>query len=182
MKHYRITIPLPPQGKGRGRAFRVGNSIRVMTPEKTRCYEGAIAHFAYEKHGQLMLEGALSVRIFAVFQRPKALCKVYKRTGQPKHPTSFLWAHKTRIDADNIAKAVLDALNGVLFVVDRQVSRLEVHKVIADMEKIDGEWKAPPPRVEVQIGEYLPPFVSSYDPPRWVSTAPENVKVVHRDA
>ena len=44
----------------------------------------------------------------------------------------------TRTDVDNLAKFVLDALNGVLYVDDKQVASLTVTKVYDDEEPYTG--------------------------------------------
>jgi len=62
----------------------------------------------------------VNVVIDLVFARPKShLLKSGVRSDAPKLP---------RCDLDNCAKAVLDALNGVAWVDDSQVSRLVVEK------------------------------------------------------
>lgn len=170
MKHYRITIPLPPQGKGRGRAVRIGAGVRVITPAKTRNYEATVADLARAAVGDLLLEGPLGVKIWAVFPRSQELCKVYKKTGRPKHPTAWLWAHRVRIDVDNIAKTILDSLNGVAWVDDRQVADLEIHKVLTELVQTPDGWRQAAPRVEIQIVEYPP--VAHYWPPAWITAAP----------
>lgn len=65
----------------------------------------------------------LSVRLTFVFARPQRL--VWRTRPMPR-----LWAECTA-DLDNLAKAVLDALTGFLFVDDRQVCSLQVLKVYA---------------------------------------------------
>lgn len=69
------------------------------------------------------LTGAVSVKICAIFPLPKA--------EHRKHsPREAQW-HTKRGDADNVAKACLDAANEILFDDDCQVARLVVEKIIA---------------------------------------------------
>ena len=68
------------------------------------------------------LDGPVRVSIIAMFPRPKSM--VRKRTKMP----SYL--HVAKPDGDNIAKAVLDALNGVAWSDDSQVSYLRIRKVV----------------------------------------------------
>lgn len=74
--------------------------------------------------GAPVIEDAVRVEIVAVFPRPKVLTK--KTTTNPRQP------HTMRPDADNIAKAVLDAMRGALWNDDDQVAQLEVAKWIGE--------------------------------------------------
>jgi len=67
------------------------------------------------------LEGPVAVHVRAVFPRLKRDQALEGRA----------WHTHTKGDADNIAKAVLDAANSHAFVDDRQVARLVVEKLIA---------------------------------------------------
>jgi len=68
--------------------------------------------------------GIVSVTIEAVFARPK-----YHKT---KRGVKASAPEIPRQDVDNVAKAVLDALNGVAWVDDTQVERLLVVKSWSD--------------------------------------------------
>ena len=166
MKKYRISIPLPPHAKGRGRAVRFGNKTRVITPSETRNYEAIVADLASGAVGSLLLAGPLSVKIWAVFPRTKEQSRILKKTGRPKHSPDFLWATKSRQDVDNISKTILDALNGVAWLDDRQVVDLEIHKVIAEMVETADGWKSGAGRVEIQIAEYSNE-IGFFEPPLW---------------
>lgn len=67
-----------------------------------------------------LLEGPLRCEITAIFQRPAS--KTRKRGENPR------LHHTSKPDADNIAKGVCDALNGVGFKDDSQVVELVVRK------------------------------------------------------
>ena len=73
-------------------------------------------------------EGALSVSIEFYFARTK------EEMGS-KYPAYAIWRTK-KPDADNLAKAVLDAMNGVAYVDDSQVCHLSIVKLTANK---DGE-------------------------------------------
>ena len=148
---HNLTIPLPPQGKGRGRAVRAGAGVRVITPAKTRNFEAVVADLAAEQIEGGIIEGPVAVRIVAVFARPKRLAMVYKKTGRPKHPIGWLHCPQTP-DADNIAKAVIDGLRAV-WRDDRQVVSLEILKVYGVMVRRGESWAVEPPRVDVEIEE-----------------------------
>lgn len=105
------------KGKGRPRFTRGG---RPYTPKATRDYERAIRE-AYEN---------ATGRPPEPFSGPIAVCiKTYRQLPKstPKSVTSEPDTHKP--DADNVAKIVLDALNGVAWEDDAQVVRLTAYKL-----------------------------------------------------
>lgn len=109
-----VIIPIKPKGKGRPRHTKSGHTY---TPEATRKYEKALrdviaAAFLGEK-----IAGPVGVSILAEFALPKKVTS----TDRPYHVQ--------KPDGDNVAKAVLDALNGIVFVDDSQVIDLRVRKV-----------------------------------------------------
>jgi Holliday junction resolvase RusA-like endonuclease len=82
-------------------------------------YRRAIA-FEAMKAGATAGRGTVNVVIDAVFVRPN-----YHKTKKGIRETA---PEIPRQDVDNVAKAVLDALNGVAWVDDTQVRRLVVEK------------------------------------------------------
>lgn len=105
------------RGKGRPRFTRQGHAF---TDKATREYERAIRE-AYENAPDSPPEpfsGPIDVTIVTSRQLPKST---------PKRVLSEPDTHKP--DADNIAKIVLDALNGVAWLDDAQVTSLTVVKL-----------------------------------------------------
>lgn len=134
----RVVIPGPPCAQGRGRAVRCGASIRVIDPERSRSWKGvAQVHMLQARQAagvHAPLDGALRVDIVALWPRPKSRPK---RLG-----TQNDW-RPSRPDADNVAKAVFDAGNGVLWTDDALIVDVRIRKGI----HAAGEG----PRVEVTI-------------------------------
>ena len=122
----RCSIPGEPHAQARGRAVRVGAHVRVVDPSESRSWKGsAQVHLlaARDAAGHAEpLTGPLSVRILAVFACPRS---DYRKTA-PR--TRRLYTG--RKDADNIAKAVMDAGNGTVWLDDRQVALLEVRAIV----------------------------------------------------
>ena len=71
--------------------------------------------------------GAVVVAIEAVFVPPQSWSS--KRKADPGHKV-------TKPDVDNIAKSVLDGLNGLAFTDDSQIVRLEAGKRFGDRNEI----------------------------------------------
>ena len=66
---------------------------------------------------------ALKVSILFVMQRPAT--KRWKTKPMPRE------VHTSKPDLDNLAKAVLDAMSGIVYLDDRQVAQLTLEKQIA---------------------------------------------------
>lgn len=104
-------------GKGRPRFTRGGHAY---TPKATRDYERAIRE-AYEN---------APMRPPEQFSGPIAVCIMTYRQLPKSTPKSVLSEHDThKPDIDNVAKIVLDALNGVAWDDDAQVTSLTVVKL-----------------------------------------------------
>lgn len=128
-----------PQGKGRPRASSRGGFVRMYTPAATLAYEQQIARLAQIARGEFpVLQTPMSLRVVAHHSIPISWSKKKQQlalAGEviPGKP-----------DLDNVAKAVLDALNGVIYADDKQVVRLVAEKKYS----FD-------PRVEVYVHEVL---------------------------
>lgn len=105
------------RGKPRPRFSSRGGFGRAYTPSNYMKYERSIAN-AYLEAGGKKFSGAVSVSIFIHRELPKS---------RPKRLLAELDTAKP--DIDNVAKAVLDALNGVAYEDDRQVVSLNVTKL-----------------------------------------------------
>ena len=130
----RFTIRGKPQGKARPR-FNTYTG-RTYTPSKTGAYEKFIA-LCYRQAGGKLLDGAIRIDIKAYYPIAKSHTKKNKAAMESGEIKATI-----KPDVDNVAKAVLDALNGLAFDDDKQVVRLEVSK------RYDHE-----ARVEVEIRE-----------------------------
>lgn len=116
----RFTVPGPPQGKGRPRFSTFGGRARAFTPTKTVAYEGLIALAAQDvMAGAPPLDGPVKVTAFATFAVPQSWSK--KRKAEASY-------HTGKPDADNIAKAIGDGLNGVVWRDDSQIAVCTVFK------------------------------------------------------
>jgi Holliday junction resolvase RusA-like endonuclease len=125
----RLTIPGPPQGKGRA---RFGNG-RAYTPAKTVAYEKQIAAAAREAmHGREPLDGPVHVVVNAFFAVPKSWSKKRRADAMQR----LAW-HTGKPDGDNIAKAVCDGLNGITWADDCQVAFLKVTKQYAEVARVE---------------------------------------------
>lgn len=123
MKDFEFTVYTKPLGKERPRFKRVGNFVRTYTSKKTVDYERHIAMQFLEQGGTVFEHKWLEVIITAYFAIPKGT----KKADKLLYETEYIpYDHKP--DADNVAKSVLDGLNGVAWTDDKQVVNLRVKK------------------------------------------------------
>jgi len=146
-----VTIPGPPLAQGRARVGRnrSGNPV-VYDPKRSKDWKGSAAYLmtqAARDAGWKPTDRPVQVQVAALYPCPKSDYR--KRTPRPAR-----W-HTKRGDVDNIAKAVLDAGNGVLWLDDASVVDLRVGKAIAAQGQ--------PPAVEVTAW-WAPPANSEEAP------------------
>lgn len=117
-----FSIPGVPQGKARPRVTRAGHAY---TPEKTRQYERLVRGRYLQTAGLLPFPdgAALCAHIVASYPIPKGTSK---KDRQAMLDGKILPTKKP--DADNIAKIILDALNGYAYKDDACVVSLSVIK------------------------------------------------------
>ncbi len=110
-------FPFEPRGKGRPRLGRNA----TYTDAKTREFERLVAAIARCEMVGPPVDGPVAVEIYCHFGMPKSWSRTRRaeRDGRP---------HTSKPDADNIAKSVCDALEGIVFWKDQQVSALKVEK------------------------------------------------------
>ena len=124
----RVTVPGEPVAQGRGRAFfKPGMpGPRVFDPAKSRSWKGtAQVHYQVAldvaAHAAPAFAAGVAVElvIVAVFTCPRSH---WRKVPVPRRPKVG------KPDAENVAKAVQDAGNGLLWADDSQVVRLTVEK------------------------------------------------------
>lgn len=110
-----FSVETEPVGKGRPRFCA---NRRVYTPQKTVVFEKTIADAARIAYRRPPLIYPIELEIVLTYTIPKSWSKKKKDTAVfPRKP-----------DIDNVAKAVMDALEGVIYVDDSQVADLIVTK------------------------------------------------------
>ena len=124
----RFSIPGEPVAKGRAKVSTFGGKVRLRTPEKTLNYESRVALFGSQAMaGRPPLVGAVSLTIVAHFQIPAGWSKK-RRAAHAESPEYVV----KRPDQDNIAKAICDGLNGIVWVDDCQVAMCLTTKVYGE--------------------------------------------------
>ena len=133
MTEIRFTVPGQPVAKGRPKAARRGNFITMYTPEKTASYENLVKVKAEEAmQGRGLIEDAVHVEVRLYVCIPDSWSKKKKADALASRivPTS-------KPDLDNCIKGIFDAMNGVVFADDKQVTDLYVAKRYSDKPRAE---------------------------------------------
>lgn len=120
-------IPGKVQAKQRHRMTKTGHSY---TPKETVEYENWV-RLCFQQVKCKMLEGELEAEIVAFMQIPKSASKAKKERmlNGEERPNK-------RPDLDNIAKSILDSLNGLAYKDDSQIVKMTVEKFWSDNPRV----------------------------------------------
>lgn len=138
MSKRRFTVTGNPKGKDRPRFSTFRGMMRTYSSKATVDYEKDVkTSYLHSYSNAPMLEGALQAEINAYYLIPKSTPK--------KNIPVMLEENKVtkKPDCDNIAKIILDALNGIAYDDDKQVTTLIVKKHYTQFL----------PRVEIELKE-----------------------------
>lgn len=123
-----------PMAKQRPRMTKKGFAY---TPAKTVAYENLVRYtFQSEFPEHKPFEGYVEATINVIFEIPKSYSK--KKTKQLLEGNNN-YDHKP--DLDNIAKIILDSLNGIAYRDDSQVTILHMNKEYGEQAKVIVELK-----------------------------------------
>jgi len=131
MKFEVIGIPV---AKGRPRVSKFG----TFTPQKTVYYENLVSYTFTQKYPLFKpYESELKMKITAVFEVPKSWSKKKQREALPiTEDILSAMGKTTKPDLDNIVKSITDALNGLAYKDDAQITSLLAHKVYGEQAKV----------------------------------------------
>lgn len=128
MNELRVFIPGEPCAQGRPRFSTAGGFVRAYDPAKSRNYKAYVKAVCAEeakKQGWLFnTDLPLKVEIIAGLSIPSSKSKKWKQAAMDgkEKPTK-------KPDVDNIVKTVTDALSGVIYKDDKQITSLVVGKI-----------------------------------------------------
>lgn len=132
MKSITFTIPGQPKGKQRPRITVQGNYAHAYTPKETTSYENYVKVMYQINKNKVFLEGAIRAEITAYFPIPKSTSKKNRALM-----LAGIVKYTKKIDCDNLAKIILDSLNGIAYKDDSQVSDLSVSKLYGDEPRVE---------------------------------------------
>ena len=126
-----FTVPGTPVAKGRPRFVNRGRFVQAYTPDKTYNYE-QLVKLAWMQAGCEKLNGPIIAQITAYMPIPKSESKKKKAAME-----AGLILPTSRLDLDNICKAILDALNKIAYDDDGQIVELHARKLYSDTPRAE---------------------------------------------
>ena len=105
---------------------------QAITPKETLSYENLVKWVYQNTYGARKLEGELEARIVAMYSIPKSMTKKNRKLIEEGklHPTK-------KPDLDNVAKIVLDSLNGIAYSDDSQIVKLNIEKHYSENPRVE---------------------------------------------
>lgn len=131
MKDFEFTVEITPKAKARPRFVRRGKFVQTYTPKTTMDYEEKIAEAYLLQGGTVFEYPYLEVSIVAYFPIPKSTRKAERLLYETE---CIPYPHKP--DTDNLGKSILDALNQVAYLDDKQIVSLKVKKYYGKMGRV----------------------------------------------
>lgn len=125
-----------PMGKQRPRVRKVGNLAQTYTPKDTVNYESKVVYAYHLATNHYFADSELEAEIVAYYKLGK---EHYKKKGINQKGIDKLTGlinPTKKPDCDNIAKICLDALNGIAYHDDSQITKLVVYKRYAEQPKV----------------------------------------------
>ncbi len=128
MRAVAFEVPGEPRGKGRPIVTKNG----TFTPTRTVEYENFVRMCYIEQCTNQYLDGPISAEITAYMQIPKSASKK-KRAAMAAGEI----LPEKKPDIDNIAKSILDSLNGIAYKDDSSVTALTVRKLYSEIPRVE---------------------------------------------
>jgi len=140
-----FTVYGDPMGKQRPKARNTGKFVQIYTPKETVNYESKVvaAYKMKNEHMHFSQGDEILAMITAYFKIPKAHYRFHKKTNTTDLDKEGLLMLEGKInpkktpDCDNIAKICLDALNGIAYPDDSQITTLVVLKHYSEEPRVE---------------------------------------------
>jgi len=146
----KLEFDVKPMAKQSFRTTRTGNKYLDASVIK---YRKAIRNMAISQMRNQKaerIEGAVNMNIIYAFRRPKSLSKKERNEidGGKNIPKT------TKPDIDNLTKAILDALNGIVWKDDAQVAQINIQKIWSAKDQIEVEYGKPNKQNKTKISDW----------------------------
>ena len=129
-----MTIDIKPLPQPRPRFARRGNFVTTYDTPKIK---------TYKKHIEIAVKNEMVSKNISMTERPLIINLTFTFAppkSYPKYKVKEIMGGKVQftknVDVDNLAKAVMDAINGVAYKDDRQVVELNVKKRYGEKDAV----------------------------------------------
>ena len=134
-----LKFDIKPMAKQSFRTTRNGNKYLDPSVIKYRKTIRNMAILQMQKQKAEKIEGAVNMNIIYAFRRPQSLSKKERN----EIDNGKIVPKTTKPDIDNLTKAILDALNGIVWKDDAQVAQINIQKIWSAKDQIEIEiWEA----------------------------------------
>lgn len=135
----KFTINIKPEPQARPRFSSRGSFVQTYDPPKSKKYKKKVIEIAKQYAPSSPISNPIRMGIVFYVPIPKSKSKVWRQRAiaGKEYPA-------VRPDIDNYAKAILDALNGIIFSDDGKIVELQIFKRYSDF-----------PRTEIIIKELV---------------------------
>ena len=127
----KYTFEITPVPQGRPRFVKRGNFVQAYDPKTSKEFKEKLKKLAIQQSPTLS-ERALEVSIVFYMSIPKSKPKKWRENAAGGEEKCTV--HK---DLDNLGKSVMDALTGILWKDDSQITMLKMHKAYSDNPRIE---------------------------------------------
>lgn len=118
----RFNVPGTPVSKARPRVTKRGFSY---TPKKTVMWENRVAFYGNLRRPKELIDGPIAMKLTFYFAKPKSRKKY-------NHPSCGK-------DVDNLAKSIMDPLQGIIYTNDSRIVDIIIRKRYAPEPSVDIE-------------------------------------------
>lgn len=131
-KEMRYKFEIYEKAIGKERPRYSAKTHRMYTPTRTSTFEGKVKNAFLAKYNTQTepTEKPVEAIIKIQFAPPESLNKKKKNT-------LLFTPYDKKPDCDNLAKAILDSLNGLAYKDDKQITYLSVEKLYGEENKIE---------------------------------------------
>lgn len=115
MKQFFVIMGIP-KAQGRPRFARMGKFVKTYDPKESRVYKDNVAAQVVAQKPKYIENDAIRIAVTFFLPRPKSLKK-------------SITEHVKKPDIDNLVKALLDSLKGIVWRDDSQIVYMSANKV-----------------------------------------------------
>ena len=130
-KLFEASFQIVPVPQGRPRMCRVGSGVRAVDPPKSRIYKETLQQMTKMAKPQMITDTPLDIGLWFVLPVPLSWSKKKRQQALAGEILP-----QGRPDLDNLIKAVLDAMNGVVWEDDSSIVEVTARKVYGDVPMV----------------------------------------------